>query len=137
SRPGSRRPSAPCTGFVARSRVAGMLPSPRGESSMKAYWIAPGAAGTTVELRDTPAPEPKAGELLVRVRASSLNRGELLGGKPGAAAKPGGGECAGEVVKTGEGVTGFAAGDRVMGRSAGGFAEQSLMDAREAMKVPA
>ena len=104
---------------------------------MKAYWIAPGTSGTTVELRDTPAPAPKAGELLVRVRASSLNRGELLGGKPGAAAKPGGGECAGEVVKTGEGVTGFAAGDRVMGRAAGGFAELSVMDAREAMKVPA
>jgi NADPH:quinone reductase len=104
---------------------------------MKAYWIAPGTSGTTVELRDIPAPEPKPGELLVRVRASSLNRGELLGGKPGAAAKPGGGECAGEVVKTGEGVTGFAAGDRVMGRCAGGFAEHSVMDAREAMKVPA
>ena len=102
---------------------------------MKAYWIAPGPASTTVELRDTPTPEPKAGELLVRVRASSLNRGELLGGKPGAA-KPGGGECAGEVVKAGEGVTGFAAGDRVMGRCAGGFAEHSLMDAREAMRVP-
>jgi len=104
---------------------------------MKAYWIAPGTSGTTVELRDTPTPEPKAGELLVRVRASSLNRGELLGGKPGAAAKPGGGECSGEVVKTGEGVTGFAAGDRVMGRCAGGFAEHSVMDAREVMKVPA
>ena len=104
---------------------------------MKAYWIAPGPSGTTVELRDTPAPEPKPGELLVRVRATSLNRGELLGGKPGAAAKPGGGECSGEVVKTGEGVTGFAAADRVMGRCAGGFAELSVMDAREAMKVPA
>jgi len=103
---------------------------------MKAYWIAPGPAGTVVELRDTPTPEPKAGELLVRVRASSLNRGELLGGKPGAPAKAGGGECAGEVVKAGEGVTGFAAGDRVMGRCAGGFAEHSLMDAREAMRVP-
>ena len=104
---------------------------------MKSYWIAPGPAGTTVELRDTPTPEPKAGELLVRVHASALNRGELLGGKPGAAAKPGGGECAGEVVKAGEGVTGFAAGDPVMGRCAGGFAEHSLMDAREAMRVPA
>ncbi len=104
---------------------------------MKAYWIAPGTSGTIVELRDMPTPEPKAGELLVRVRASSLNRGELLGGKPGAAAKPGGGECSGEVVKAGEGVTGFAAGDRVMGRCAGGFAEHSVMDAREAMKVPA
>lgn len=104
---------------------------------MKAYWIAPGPGGTKVEARETPAPEPKPGEILVRVRAAALNRGELLGGKPGAPARPGGGECSGEVVKTGEGVTGFAAGDRVMGRCAGGFAEQTLMDAREVMRAPA
>jgi NADPH2:quinone reductase len=103
---------------------------------MKAYWISPGPAGTSVELRETPTPEPKPGEILVRVRATSLNRGELLGGKPGAPAKPGGGECAGEVVKVGEGVTGFSTGDRVMGRCAGGFAEYSVMDAREAMRAP-
>jgi NADPH:quinone reductase len=103
---------------------------------MKAYWITPGPAGTKVELRETATPEPKAGELLVRTRAAALNRGELLGGKPGAAAKPGGGECAGEVVKLGDGVSGFAAGDRVMGRCGGGFAEYAVMDARETMRVP-
>jgi NADPH:quinone reductase-like Zn-dependent oxidoreductase len=104
---------------------------------MKSYWIAPGPAGTKVELRDTPTPEPKPGEMLVRVRAAALNRGELLGGKVGTAAKPGGGECSGEVVKLGEGVTGLAAGDRVMGRCGGGFAEYATMDAREAMRAPA
>jgi len=103
---------------------------------MKAYWISPGAGGSKVELRDTGTPEPKPGEILVRVRASSLNRGELLGGKPGAPARPGGGECAGEVVKVGDGVTGVATGDRMMGRCGGGFAEYALMDAREAMRVP-
>jgi len=103
---------------------------------MKAYWIAPGPEKTLVELRDTPAPEPKAGEILVRVRAASLNRGELLGGAHGAAPKPGGGECAGEVVKVGDGVSGVAVGARMMGRCGGGFAELALMDAREAMRVP-
>ena len=100
---------------------------------MKAYWITPGPGGTAVELRETATPEPKPGEILVRVRATSLNRGELMGGKPGAAAKPGGGECAGEVVKVGDGVSGVSIGDRLMGRCAGGFAEYALMDAREAM----
>jgi NADPH:quinone reductase len=104
---------------------------------MKAYWITPGPAGTKVELRETPAPEPRPGEILVRVRAAALNRGELLGGKAGAPAKPGGGECAGEVVKLGDGATDFVAGERVMGRCGGGFAEYAVMDAREAMRVPA
>jgi NADPH2:quinone reductase len=103
---------------------------------MKAYFLTPGSGGTRVELRETATPEPKPGEILVRVRATSLNRGELLGGKPGAPAKPGGGECAGEVVKVGDGVAGVSTGDRMMGRCAGGFAEYALMDAREAMRVP-
>ncbi len=103
---------------------------------MKAYWISPGPAGTGVELRETPTPEPKAGEFVVRVRAASLNRGELLGGVYGAAPKPGGGECAGEVVKVGEGVTGVAIGARMMGRCGGGFAELAVMDAREALRGP-
>jgi NADPH:quinone reductase-like Zn-dependent oxidoreductase len=104
---------------------------------MKAYWITPAAGGTKVELRETAPPDPRAGEVLVRVRATSLNRGELLGGKPGAPARAGGGECAGDVVRVGEGVTGLSPGDRVMGRCGGGFAEYALMDAREAMRVPA
>src|SRR3989442_3614364 len=104
---------------------------------MKAYWISPGPAGTGVELRETATPEPKAGEILVRVRAASLNRGELLGGSHGAAPKPGGGECAGEVIKVGDGVTGVSVGARMMGRCGGGYAEYALMDAREALTVPA
>lgn len=104
---------------------------------MKAYWISPGPGGTAVELRETATPEPKAGEILVRVHAASLNRGELLGGKAGAPFKAGGGECSGEVVKVGEGVDGVSIGERMMGRCGGGYAEYALMDAREAMRVPA
>jgi NADPH2:quinone reductase len=103
---------------------------------MKAYWLTTGPGATTVELRETPTPDVKPGEILVSVRAASLNRGELLGGKAGAPAKAGGGECAGEVVKVGDAVSGIAVGERMMGRCGGGFAEFATMDAREAMRVP-
>jgi NADPH:quinone reductase-like Zn-dependent oxidoreductase len=91
--------------------------------------------GLALEARDVPAPEPKEGQLLVQVRASSFNRGELLTGH-GAfdpRGKPAGIECAGEIAAAG---AGFAVGERVMGRCVGGFAEYALMDAREAMRVP-
>jgi NADPH:quinone reductase-like Zn-dependent oxidoreductase len=46
-------------------------------------------------------------------------------------------EGAGEVVRAGADVSGFRAGDRVMGRCAGAFSEYALMDAREAIAMPA
>jgi NADPH:quinone reductase-like Zn-dependent oxidoreductase len=95
----------------------------------------PAEHGLKLEPRDVPAPQPKEGQLLVKVRATSFNRGELLTGH-GAfdpRGKPAGIECAGEVVAGG---AGFAVGERVMGRCIGGFADYALMDAREAMRVP-
>jgi len=107
---------------------------------MKSWWIRPEGGKLVLESRETPAPEPKAGELLVQVRAASLNRGEFIAGHGlhgGADAKPAGQECSGEVIKLGEGVTGRAPGDRVMGRARGAFAEYAVVDAREAIPVPA
>ena len=104
---------------------------------MQSYWIVPAAAGVALEARDIPRPEPKEGQLVVRVRATSFNRGELLPGHGAASAKPAGSECAGEISAIGAGVSGFALGERVMGRCAGGFAEFATMDAREALRVPA
>ena len=109
---------------------------------MKSYWLntpelAQGAE-TTLELRDTPVPDPGPRQLLVRVRAAGLNRGEFLKGglhKPGAA-KAVGMEAAGEVMRTGAEVNNFATGDRIMGRMAGAFAEYALIDAAEAMPMP-
>src|SRR6266702_2813554 len=103
---------------------------------MKSYWLRPDSGRTVTELRDTPAPEPGPGQILVRMRAAGLNRGELIVGhsvKAGGAAKAAGAEGAGEIAKLGAGVTGFKTGERVMGRCAGSFAEYSLMDAREAI----
>ncbi len=106
---------------------------------MKSYWLKPDAGKTVLEFRDVPEPEPGPGQILLRMHAAGLNRGEFIVGhavKAGGAAKAAGGEGAGEVARLGEGVTGFKTGDRVMGRCSGAFAEYSLMDAREALAVP-
>ena len=107
---------------------------------MQSYWMQTTHGQTELELREVPRPEPGPGQILVRVRAAGLNRGELIAGHglqaKGGAAKAMGMEAAGEVVACGSGVTGFAAGLRVMGRCPGAFAEFALIEQREAMRIP-
>ena len=107
---------------------------------MKAYWMLMTDTDTVLELRESPQPQPGPGQLLVRVRASSLNRGEFVigHGLHGAAGtwKQIGGEAAGEVVSVGAGVTAFKAGDAVMGRCPGAFSEFVVMEAGEAIAKP-
>jgi NADPH2:quinone reductase len=107
---------------------------------MQSYWMLMTDTDTVLELRDTPRPEPGPGQLLVRVRAASLNRGEFVVGHglhgKGGSWKPIGGEAAGEVVALGAGVTGWKTGDRVMGRCAGGFSEYAVIDVGEAIAMP-
>lgn len=110
------------------------------KTGMQSYWMQMTDTDTVLELRDSPVPEPGPRQLLVRMHAAGLNRGEFLLGH-GLHGKPGtwkaiGGEGAGEVVKIGTDVTGFRLGDRVMGRCTGAFSEYALMEAAEAMAVP-
>jgi NADPH:quinone reductase-like Zn-dependent oxidoreductase len=107
---------------------------------MKSYWMQMSPTHTTLELRDVPAPEPGPNQVLVRLHAAGLNRGEFivghgLHGQPGTA-KAIGMEGAGEVVKLGADATRLKLGDRVMGRCSGAFSEFALMDEREAMRMP-
>jgi len=106
---------------------------------MKSWFIASGKDSTTLDLREVPVPEPKAGELLARVKASGLNRGEFIAGHglSGGAAKAAGIEAAGEVVKVGEGVTAFKPGDRVMGRAFHAYSEFAMFRIGDAMPAPA
>ena len=96
-----------------------------------------------VQYTDAPKPAPKANEILIKVKAASLNRADLAvasGHAHGRIGGPGtivGLECAGEVEAVGPDVKDFKPGDRVMSSAAGGFAEYALTDAGRAHKIPA
>ena len=107
---------------------------------MKSYWMQSDGENAVIEMRDVDQPAPGPDQLLVRVKAAGLNRGEFILGhglhKAGAA-KQIGMEAAGEVVACGSAVNGFKVGDRVMGRCPGAFAEYALMSEREILPMPA
>lgn len=106
---------------------------------MKSYWIKSDHGKTALEMRELPIPQPKKGEIVIRMHAASLNRGELLasiGLHSAAEARPAGGDGAGEVHAVGEGVTAFKAGDRVMARARGSFSEYVVARAEQAFPVP-
>lgn len=92
----------------------------------------------TLRLRELPVPVPGAGQVLVRVHAASLGQDvwHVMAGLP-LLARPAfglprpkqpvlGGDLAGSVEAVGDGVVGFAIGDRVLGRGEGTFADFAL-----------
>jgi putative PIG3 family NAD(P)H quinone oxidoreductase len=89
-----------------------------------------------------PVPRPGAGELLIRVAASGVNRPDVVQRQghypppPGASDIPGL-EIAGEVVEAGPGVTRYRAGDKVCALvTGGGYAEYCVADAGSALPFP-
>ncbi|KKK05035.1 NAD(P)H-quinone oxidoreductase [Micromonospora sp. HK10] len=90
-----------------------------------------------------PDPEPGPGEVVVEVRASGVNRADLLQRQgqypppPGAPAYPGL-ECSGVVAAVGPEVTGWTVGDEVCALLAGGgYAERVAVPAGQLLPVPA
>lgn len=110
---------------------------------MRAAVITGAGAPDVLHVLERPVPHPAAGELLVRVHSSAVNRADLLQRMGRYPAPPGvppdipGLEFAGEVAACGDGVHGWNVGDRVCGLVGGGaHAAYLVTDARTVARVP-
>ncbi|HEY5178496.1 MAG TPA: NADPH:quinone oxidoreductase family protein [Dermatophilaceae bacterium] len=113
---------------------------------MKAWRVSElGEPRDVMSLDEIPELQPGDGQLLVRVLGAAANFADALicrglyQVKPPLPFTPGL-ELCGEVIALGQGTSGFAVGDRVIGSSvlpAGGFAELALMDTATTFPAPA
>jgi NADPH2:quinone reductase len=98
--------------------------------------------GTRVVLERVPVPRPGPHDVLMRVRANSLNRADLYLAEGRAHGAHGGDgtvlglEWAGDVVAVGDEVQGFRVGDRAMCGGIGGFADFAVADGRRCLPLP-
>ena len=109
---------------------------------MKAITFATYGGPDVLHLEDVAEPVPTPDDLLVRVRASALNRADTMQRRGHYPPPPGesdilGLELAGEVEAVGANALGFKPGDRVFGLvGGGGYAEKACIDHRMAMPIP-
>ncbi|MGW5149908.1 NADPH:quinone oxidoreductase family protein [Rhodococcus koreensis] len=103
-----------------------------------------GEPRTALQLEEVPDPTAGPGQVLVRVLAAPANFPDVLLCRGEYQIKPPlpftpGVELCGEVVAVGDGVTRFAAGDRVIGNPnlpGGGFAQMAVMDEVNTFAAP-
>jgi len=112
---------------------------------MKAWMVDQyGEPEDVLELTDVPRPVPGPGQLLVRVLAAAANFPDALLCRGTYQVRPPlpfcpGVELCGEVAEAGPDVTGFSAGDRVIGQAVlpyGAFAEYAVMNAAATVPAP-
>ena len=110
---------------------------------MRAVTVPSPGGPDALVLDDVDDPVPAAGEVLVDVTATAVNRADVLQRKgfydppPGAARYPGL-ECSGRIAELGDGVTGWSVGDEVCALlSGGGYAERVAVPAGQLLPVPA
>ena len=97
----------------------------------------------TLVIEDVPSPVPGTGQVVISVKAASVNFPDTLiiqnkyQYKPPLPFSPGS-ECAGIVKAVGDGVTRFKPGDRVMAVTTyGSFAEEVVTDQSRVLSIPA
>ncbi|MFG1280398.1 alcohol dehydrogenase catalytic domain-containing protein, partial [Xanthobacter autotrophicus] len=96
-----------------------------------------------LRLAEVPMPEPRAGDLLMKVRAAGVNRADVLqrqgyyGHQSYGESDLLGLEVAGDVVAVGGDVTDIRPGERVMAIVGGGaYAEYARVDRSLAVRIP-
>jgi NADPH2:quinone reductase len=108
---------------------------------MKAIQVSKTGGPEVLELVEISCPEPKAGEVLVRIAASGVNFIDTYlreGRYPAPLPFTPGQEAAGTVEQLGSGVTGFFVGDHVAWNGTRGtYAEFACAPARDLLPVPA
>jgi NADPH:quinone reductase-like Zn-dependent oxidoreductase len=110
---------------------------------MRAIWIPKAGKADVLELRETPDPEPKAGEVRVRAHAAGLNFAEVMarqGLYPDAPPTPfiAGYEVAGLVDAVGADVRGVKVGDRVAALTRfGGHSDCVVVPENQVFHMPA
>src|SRR3546814_898688 len=109
---------------------------------MKAVEISKPGGPEVLVMVDRPMPEPKAGEVLIKVSAAGINRPDVFQRKGNYPAPPGasdlpGLEVVGEIVAGDAGLAGFSIGDKVCALLAGGgYAEYCTAPAAQCLPVP-
>ena len=111
---------------------------------MKAIMFDDFGSADVLRLGEAPMPKMRPDDLLVKVMAAGVNRADLLqregvyGSQSYGDSTILGLEVAGEVIAMGDGVSGFAIGDRVMGIVGGGaYAQFARLDHGMAAAIPA
>src|SRR5262249_27567711 len=118
---------------------------PRGNkaTTMKAIRISGGGGAEVLQIQQVEDPSPGPSDVVVEVKATAVNRADLLqclGMYPAPAGVPAdipGLEYAGVVASIGSKVTRWRVGDRIMGVVGGGaFAQKVVAHEREAVPIP-
>ncbi|GII56201.1 NAD(P)H quinone oxidoreductase [Planotetraspora thailandica] len=109
---------------------------------MRATVISEPGGPDVLAWEEVPDPRPAAGQVVIDVKASAVNRADLLQRQgfyppPKGASDIPGLECSGMISEIGPGVEGFAVGDHVCALLAGGgYAERVAVPWQQVMPVP-
>ena len=109
---------------------------------MKAIGMSKSGGVDVLQIVEHPDPSPKEDELLVHVRATALNRADLLQRRglyppPAGASEILGLEMAGEILKVGSACGEWSPGDRVFALlTGGGYAQKAVVPCGMAMRIP-